>query len=183
MKCEEIGILLSAYIDKEINEQQRRLVENHLKVCKVCKRTVSAFFELHRLYDDMPVKEPLPGFRQRVTQRLEKEPRLPLLDRWWRRMRLAYMIPIVLLILVGGIVLLQIEEQSESQVVNVYAEDILFDRAGSAADDIFSLERTSIADEIVDMFCFDETDNTLFLEDEPFSQNGALCVSRRKSCV
>lgn len=183
MKCEEIGILLSAYIDEEITEQERRLVENHLKVCEVCKRTVSAFFELHRLYDDMPVKEALPGFRQRVTQRLEKEPRLPFFDRWWRRMRLAYVIPFVLIILVGGIVLFQIEEQSDSQVVNVYAEDILFDQAESTVDDIFSLESTSIADEIVDMFCFDEADNTLFFEDELLSRNGVPCISRRKSCV
>ncbi len=167
MKCEEIGILLSAYVDQEITEQERRRVEDHLKVCKVCKRTVSAFFEVHKLYDEMGVKEPLPGFRKRVTQRLEKEPRLPLLERWWPRKPLAYVILFVLLILVGGIVLLQIEEQSDLQVVNVYAEDILFGRAGSTVDDIFSLERASVTDEIVDIFCFDEADNTLFFEDEP----------------
>jgi hypothetical protein len=62
---------------------------------------------------------------------------------------------------------LQIEEQSDLQVVNVYAEDILFGRTGSFVDDIFSLERASVADEIVDIFCFDEADNTLFFEDEP----------------
>jgi hypothetical protein len=84
---------------------------------------------------------------------------------------------------VGGIVLFEIEEQSDSQVVNVYAEDILFDQTRSTVDDIFSLKRTSITDEIVDMFCFDEADNTLFFEDEPLSRNGAPCISRRKSCV
>lgn len=177
MKCEEIGILLSAHIDQEVTEQERRLVENHLKVCEVCKKTVSAFFEVHRLYQGVPVTEPLPGFRQRVMQRLEKEPHLPLLESWWRRMPFPYVISFALLVLVGGILLLQVAEQPDLQVVDVYAEDILFGQAESTVDDIFSLERTSVADEIVDMFYFDEADNTLFFGNEPLSWDGASRIS------
>ena len=177
MQCEEIEILLSAHIDQEVTEQESRLVENHLKVCEDCQRRVSAFLEVHRLYDDMAVKEPLPGFRQRVTQRLEKEPCLPLMERWWKWKPLAYVIPFVLLILVGGIALFQVAKQSDLQAVDVYAEDILFGQAGSTVDDIFSLERTSVADEIVDMFYFDEADNTLLFENEPLSSAGALYIS------
>jgi hypothetical protein len=177
MKCEEIGILLSAHVDQEITEKERRLVENHLKDCEVCRRTVSAFSEMHRLYRDMPVMEPLPGFRQRVTQRLEKGPRLPLLEGWWRWKPLAYVTSFALLLIVGGILLLQIAERSDLQAVDVYAEDILFGQSGYTVDDIFSLERTSVADEIVDMFYFDEADNTLLFENEPLSSNGVLYFS------
>ena len=177
MKCEEIEILLSAHIDQEVTEQERQLVENHLKVCEVCKRTVSGFFKVHKLYQDMPVIEPLSGFRQRVTQRLEKEPRPPLLEGLWRWKPLACVISFALLVLVGGTFLLQVAERSDLQVVDVYAEDILFGQAGSTVDDIFSLERTSVADELVDIFYFDEADNTLFFENEPLSSVGALCIS------
>jgi predicted anti-sigma-YlaC factor YlaD len=177
MKCEKIGILLSAHIDKEVTEQERRLVENHLKVCENCKRSVSAFFEVHGLYRDMPVAEPLPGFRQRVTQRLEKEPRLSLFEVWWRKTPLVYVIPFVLLILVSGIVLLQVAKQPDLQAVDVYAEDILFGQVESTVDDIFTLERTSVTDEIVEMFYFDEADNTSFFENEPLSSDGTLYMT------
>ena len=177
MKCEKIGILLSAHVDKEVTEQERRLVENHLEVCEDCKRSVSAFFEVHRLYRDMPVAEPLPGFRQRVTHRLEREPRLSLFEGWWRQKPLAYITSFALIVLMGGIVLLQGVKKPDLQAVDVYAEDILFGQVESTVDDLFTLERTSVTDEIVEMFYFDEADNNSLFENEPLSSDGRLYIS------
>ncbi|MBW2365962.1 MAG: zf-HC2 domain-containing protein, partial [Deltaproteobacteria bacterium] len=37
MKCSNIKLLLSEYIDKSLNAQTRSLVEQHLKDCETCQ--------------------------------------------------------------------------------------------------------------------------------------------------
>jgi anti-sigma factor RsiW len=37
MKCEEIEVYLSGYLDGELTQQDRQPVENHLRGCKACK--------------------------------------------------------------------------------------------------------------------------------------------------
>lgn len=183
MDCKKIGILLSAYVDGEVTDKEKNLVENHLKVCEACRRTVSEFTGVHTLYQDMAVKEPLPGFRQRVTQRLEKKPRLGFPGLSWSLPKLAYVVPFALLILVVGIISLKVTEQPALVVVDVYAEDFLFDQAGSAVEGLFSVEEATVADEIMDMFFFDETDNTSFFGDEPPSQNSVSGVLKESLWV
>ena len=183
MDCKEIGILLSAYVDLEVTDKEKTLVEDHLKVCEACRRTVSEFTGVHTLYQGMAVKEPLPGLSQRVTQRLEKKPRLGFLGLSWSLPKLAYVLPFALLILVVGIISLQVTEQPAPVVVDVYAEDFLFDQAGSAAEELFSVEEATVADEIMDMFFFDEADNTSFFGDEPPSHNGVSRVMKESMRV
>jgi hypothetical protein len=181
MDCKKIGILLSAYVDRELTDEERQTVENHLKVCEGCKRTVSEFSQVRRLYQDLAVKEPHPGFTQRVTQRIEKKPRLSLPRVSWSLSRPAYVLSFTLLILVGGIIASQVAEQPALQVVDVYAEDILFYNAGFTGEDLFSVEEASIVDEMVDILCFDEADDTLLSDDEtPSQDNVSRCpVSER----
>jgi predicted anti-sigma-YlaC factor YlaD len=171
MKCDEIEVLLSAYVDLEVTDKEKTLVEDHLKVCEACRRTVSEFTGMHGLYQDVAVKEPLPGFRQRVTQRLEKKSRHGFPGLSWSLPKLAYVLPFALLMLVVGIISLQVTEQPSLVVVDVYAEDYLFDQAGSDVEGLFALEETIIADEIMDMFFVDEADNSSFFSDELSSQN------------
>ncbi len=176
MDCKKIGILLSAYVDLEVTYKEKILVEDHLKVCEACRRTVSEFTDVHRLYQDVAVKEPPPGFRQRVTQRLEKKLRLGFPGLSWSLPKLAYALPFALLILIAGIISLQVTEQPALVVVDVYAEDFLFDQTGSAVEEPFSVEEATVADEIMDMFFFDKADNTSFFGDEPPLQNSVSRV-------
>ena len=183
MKCEEIEVLLSAYVDREVTNKEKILVENHLKVCEACRRTVSAFTGVHTLYQEMAVKEPLAGFRQRVTQRLEKKQLLGFPGLSWSLPKLVYVLPFALLILVVGIISLQVTEQPALVVVDVYAEDFLFDQAGSTGEGLFSVEEAIVADEIMDMFIFDEGDNTSIFGDEPPSQNSVSRVLKESLWV
>jgi anti-sigma factor RsiW len=176
MDCKKIGILLSAYIDQEVTDKEKRVIEDHLKVCETCRRTVSEFTAVHTLYQDVAVKEPVPGFCQRVTQRLEKKPRLWFPGLSWSLPKLAYVLPLALLILVVGIISLQVTEKPSLVVVDVYAEDFLFGHAGSAVEELFFVEEATLADEIMDMFFFDEADNTSYFSDEPPSQNSVSRV-------
>jgi len=172
MKCEGIKILLSAYIDGEVTEEERQTVESHLDVCEVCKTTVAEFSRLHTLYQELEVKEAPLDFRQRVTQRIEAKshfvfPWLP-----WRLPRLVYVVSFSLLVLLSGtIIALHVIKQPSQQVVDVYAEDILFDQAVSSMDEIFSVGEMSIAEEILDTIDFAEADTSFFFGDGRPSQN------------
>lgn len=172
MKCKEIKILLSAYIDGEVTEEERQAVENHLPVCEICKTTIAEFSRLHTCCQEMERKEAPPDFRQRVTQRIEATPhwafpRLP-----WRLRRLVYVVSCSLLVLLSGtIIALHVIKHPSQQVVDVYAEDILFDQAVLSMDEVFAVGETSIAEEILDTIDFTEADTSFFLDDDQASHN------------
>ncbi len=46
MNCESIGELLSAYIDRELDRNERMTVEMHLQGCPECQKTVHDFKEM-----------------------------------------------------------------------------------------------------------------------------------------
>jgi anti-sigma factor RsiW len=164
MRCEEIEILLSAYVDDEVSDKEREIVEQHLQQCSACQLTVAAFSEVHRVYqEELEVKEAPVDFRQRVTQRLEMPFRgwLP-----WQWPRLVYAVGVFLLIVVGGtIATLSLKQnplspsvQQVEQTVEVYAEDILFGEALVLTEDIFAVEDVSVAEGILNTMSFSETE-------------------------
>ncbi len=159
MKCEELAMLLSAYVDGEVSNEERQTVVHHLQMCELCRTTVVEFSRLHRLYQEMEIQEAPPGFRQRVTQRLESMPRVVFT---WRIPRLVYAISLAGLLLFGGIMIVghftrQPFHQDLEPVVDVYAEDILFDQAVFSIDELFSVGEMSIAEEILYMIDLPET--------------------------
>jgi hypothetical protein len=171
-------ILLSAYIDGEVAEQERQMIEEHISVCPDCQETVTGFTKLHALYQELEIAEAPPGFRQRVTQRLETTPRFAFSWFSWRWPHLVYTVAFSLLVLLGGAIIVlhiidsnQTRRQQASLDIDVYAEDILFDQSVFSINEIFSVEELSIAEEILDTMDFTETDTSLFFGDDCFSQN------------
>jgi predicted anti-sigma-YlaC factor YlaD len=156
MRCEEIEILLSAYVDDEVSTEERDIVEQHLEQCSPCQSTVAAFSGVHGLYQSLDMKEAPVDFRQRVTQRLAVPNHgwLP-----WQWPRLAYVAALSLLIVIGGVIgTVSLQQnrwwlssgQYAEQIVEVYAEDILFGETVFVTEDIFAVEDTSVAEEILD---------------------------------
>ena len=174
MKCDEMEILLSAYVDGEATRAERQSVEDHLKGCEVCRTTVAEFARLHTLYQELEIKEAPPGFRQRVTQRIETQPRFAVSWRSRRLPRLVYVVSFSLLVLLGGgIIALHLTkhptQQSWEQAspdVDVYAEDILFNPAVYSMNEIFSVGEVSPAEEILDAIDFTETDTLIFFDQD-----------------
>ena len=105
MKCEEIEILLSAYIDGEVTDREKRATEKHIRECKVCRRLLADFSELHSLYKELEPVEAPKGFRQRVTQRIDVRPK-PRFGLTWRFPRLVYSFSFALIIVLCGAVIL-----------------------------------------------------------------------------
>jgi predicted anti-sigma-YlaC factor YlaD len=159
MKCQEIEILLSAYIDGEVTEEEKRLVEAHLNACDACQTTMTEFSRLHTFYSELERQEAPAGFRQQVTQSLEARPRMLLT---WRWPRMVYVVSCALFVLVSGVLIgsyILFSPDNLDVEVDVYAEDILFGQMTSSLDDLFSTEETSIAEEILNTIEFPETNS------------------------
>lgn len=60
MGCEQIRLLLSAYLDKATAEQETRAVEDHLRNCAVCREELSQLRSLCLLLHGL--KRPRPPF-------------------------------------------------------------------------------------------------------------------------
>ena len=153
MPCrEEMEILLSAYIDNEVTTQERDTVERHLQECAACQATLTSFSRIHAEYGELEVKHAPRDFRQRVTQRLDERSRW----RFFRRMpRLVYACSVAVLLIFGGVMATLSpswfqpvpDSDTVAQVVDIYAEDILFGGTTPALDDMFAVDDTDITDD------------------------------------
>jgi len=164
MKCNEVDVLLSAYIDEEVTDEERQVVEEHLNACQVCQTSVAAFSRLHTWYHEMEVKQAPPDFRQRVTHRLEGASRWAWVWSWWRFPRLAYALSFLVVILLCATFVPRAAREprqpSWNQMtleIDVYAEDILFDAGATVRlNEVFSGGTTSIAEELLSTIDFRE---------------------------
>lgn len=79
MKCDLPIELLSGYLDGELDPQQARMVEEHLKACRVCRMQIEELRQLDGLVRTAEVEEPTREFifnmNRRVIDRLKKRRR------------------------------------------------------------------------------------------------------------
>lgn len=55
MNCEEIKHLLSRYIDNQLDDSERNMVEEHLKSCQECSAYYQKLLELQKIADDFDI--------------------------------------------------------------------------------------------------------------------------------
>ena len=76
MECEEIQKLMMGYLDKEISDDEKRLVEKHLAECKKCKAEFDSFTQLKEVTDKVKLadlKEDIwAGYWKGVYRRIER---------------------------------------------------------------------------------------------------------------
>jgi len=164
-------MLVSAYLDNEVTEQERKMVEQHLPQCPECQAMLVSFARIQTLYRELDVKEAPRDFRQHVTQRLDQQS-----SRWfsWHVPRLVYAFSFALLILLGGFMatrsLWWIDMSSDSgdiaQTIDIYAEDVLFGETAFVLDEIFAIEDVSLAEDVeITAEDMEITDETSFSDD------------------
>ncbi len=73
MKCEEITNLLSGYLDGELDGGERKLVEEHLRVCPACAEELRVLRGCVESIGSLEEVEPPADFLGRVHDRLEKK--------------------------------------------------------------------------------------------------------------
>jgi anti-sigma factor RsiW len=69
--CNEIGPLLGAFEDGELEPNEMQEVARHLAVCASCEKDLSAITTLGRMLRDSAPEPPLDGFAQAVQSRIE----------------------------------------------------------------------------------------------------------------
>jgi len=74
--CEQIGSLISGYIDGELDSEQRAKVDAHLAECSVCRDEMARYRQMTEVADTMRFREPPDDvwttYWQGVYNRLER---------------------------------------------------------------------------------------------------------------
>ena len=58
MTCQDHKVLMMAYLDDELDEQQRKAFEEHLASCPACAREMKEFTKLKQVTDSVTLVEP-----------------------------------------------------------------------------------------------------------------------------
>ena len=58
MTCQEYKDLMMAYLDNELDEQQKKAFEQHIATCSECSRELKEFKKLKQLTDSVTFVEP-----------------------------------------------------------------------------------------------------------------------------
>jgi len=58
MTCQSYKELMMAYLDNELNEEQRQAFEHHLAECSACRKEIAEFETLKKITDDVTLAEP-----------------------------------------------------------------------------------------------------------------------------
>lgn len=73
IRCSAVLALLSDYLDGEIREEDRRLVEAHVAGCNVCERFGARFAAAVQSLRRLPPPAGEPAAMKRLEERLRKE--------------------------------------------------------------------------------------------------------------
>lgn len=70
--------LLSAYLDNEVSESNRRKFELHLAECELCRTKLAAWKKIHEAKAVEPVLTPAPEVWESISRRMHQERLQPL---------------------------------------------------------------------------------------------------------
>lgn len=151
MKCKEIHILLSDYLENSLEPSKRKTVEQHLEECESCRLKLEETQQLFSVLaqDKVPPMEDdywtnfLPRVRARIEER--KKPKFRLIP----KTRLAVGLISLLLVAVVGYNLLHIHQNNPAMVdlnqnVEMTVTDPIFSSAADQLADALSAESTQV---------------------------------------
>ncbi|MGD9568264.1 MAG: DUF4349 domain-containing protein [Sedimentibacter sp.] len=70
MNCNDVRDNLSLYIDDELNEEEKKLMDEHLKVCTECSKELEEYRKLIQMLNELPDEEPPAGYCKRLHEKL-----------------------------------------------------------------------------------------------------------------
>jgi predicted anti-sigma-YlaC factor YlaD len=73
MSCKKFRILLSAYVDQEITENEEKKLLDHLKTCADCARELEYLKQIKRIFILKGKKEPQEFFETRLFERIKNK--------------------------------------------------------------------------------------------------------------
>ena len=85
MNCNEIKDMLPLYIDDELEDAEKKLVEEHIKKCENCKKELEEYKKIIYMLQNMTEEEPPKGYCKRLHDKLLKtkvEKKISIRSRW-----------------------------------------------------------------------------------------------------
>ena len=167
MKCDEMEILISAYVDGETSDDETRSVGQHLDICPHCQAVLAEFRDVQVLCGEMSRVDAPKGFRQRVTQRIDNKPKQGFIQGF---PTIVYALSLTLCVLVIGGVSMWYSRGGPSpettvEVVDVdihiYAEDVLFGESPFQETDLFSASEGKSTEDMLEVL-FGDSDTSWF---------------------
>lgn len=101
-KCEEFAPLLSAFVDRELTEEERAEVLAHVSECEKCRRLLGELTALHAALGELEDEDVPAGFKEGVmaavrAEKAAKKPQTKKRSAWRRWMPMAACAAIVVL--------------------------------------------------------------------------------------
>ncbi|WMJ78944.1 MULTISPECIES: DUF4349 domain-containing protein [unclassified Sedimentibacter] len=72
MNCNEVRDNLSLYIDNELSEEEKKLMDEHLDNCPECRSELEDYRKLIQMLNELPDEEPPAGYCDRLHKKLMK---------------------------------------------------------------------------------------------------------------
>lgn len=70
MNCNDVRDNISLYIDDELNEEEKKLMEEHLKKCAECSKELEEYKKIIQMLCELPDEEPPVGYCKRLHEKL-----------------------------------------------------------------------------------------------------------------
>src|SRR5215831_18242189 len=93
MNCAEVQKYLSDFLEKSLDDERVRAIEDHLATCSLCSEELAGMAECQKLVSGLPIVESPLGFTNRVMARVREAAHPPSL---WERLFLPFRIKIPL---------------------------------------------------------------------------------------
>ncbi len=72
VNCNEIKDMLSLYIDGELDEKEKKTVEEHVKICESCRYELEQYQKMINMLQNLVEEEPPKGYCNRLHEKLLK---------------------------------------------------------------------------------------------------------------
>ena len=137
--CEAYAAALSAFVDGELDEQERGELLAHVEHCPNCRDALSELMILHTMFEELPELDAPDGFAERVLDRVHAEERAKKRSRRaWPRVLAACFALVV--ISAAALKILPAMTSKSDSAANEAADNssAMDDAAGGAANDGYS---------------------------------------------
>ena len=137
--CEAYAAALSAFVDGELDEQERGELLAHVEHCPNCRDALSELMILHTMFEELPELDAPDGFSERVLKRVHEEERAKKRSRRaWPRVLAACFALLVISAAALNILPRAGSDKAANETVAADNSSARDDAAGGAANDSYS---------------------------------------------
>jgi len=124
MSCNEMQSKLNAYVERELGNEERTAVEDHLLTCPSCRQRVANLRQMTTLLYQLPVEELPAGLEARIVAAVGPAPAQEAVNQSWlyrAAIGLAALFSLLMLLALGYQTLLVWQQDGTGQFISLLA--------------------------------------------------------------